>query len=450
MAYLDLRLFGELDSQLKATVNAMTRLIMQSIARKISLIGRKADSDKDRRRVLRIFDEWLTAQKDLSAVRRRDKTLLLIRLDDIGDYLVFRNQLEVYKASARWKSHRITLLGNESWRGLFTALDQATVDDVIWVNKNRYLEDAPYRMDIWKQLRAGGFESVVAPSCVRPLLLDDFCMLAAAPLHSFGSVNTNIHECWNRLSDGLYTSLFKPSRSLIHEFDFNTEFSTWVSGNRYPGNRPCIELPPAALGQDAALGREAALAQGAYTICFVGASIRSKRWPTKRWLEFIALHRRHFPGRIVLAAGSSRAELQMVHKIQQRTGAESVAGKLDLRELLHWIAGAQAVVTNDTMAGHMGVSLNRPTVIIANGLNYMRFSEYSHAGITQVVAVYSELFNRKRKRQGDGPHPYHETVTGDIVSIRAAAVIEALKKISPEHRADELSRGARLLAAENL
>ena len=422
----------------------MAKLFIQSMARRISLIGRKADSTKDRRRVLRIFDESLTAQKDLPAVRRRDKTLLLIRLDDIGDYLVFRNQLEVYKASARWKSHRITLLGNESWRGLFTALDQATVDETIWVNKNRYLEDAPYRTAIWKQLRAGGFESVVAPSCVRPLLLDDFCMLAAAPLYSFGSVNTNIHECWNRLSDGLYTSLFKPSRSLIHEFDFNTEFSTWVSGIRYSGNRPCIELPPATLGQEAAFG------QGAYTMCFVGASTRSKRWPTKRWLEFIALHRRHFPGRIVLAAGSSRAELQMVHKIQQRTGVESVAGKLDLRELLYWIAGAQAVVTNDTMAGHMGVSLNRPTVIIANGLNYMRFSEYSHAGITQVVAVYSELFNRRRKRLGDGPHPYHETVTGDIVSIRAAAVIEALKKISPEHRASQPSGEARLLAAENL
>jgi ADP-heptose:LPS heptosyltransferase len=118
--------------------------------------------------------------------------------------------------------------------------------------------------------------------------------------------------------------------------------------------------------------------------------------------------------------------------------------------LLYWIAGAQAVVTNDTMAGHMGVSLDRPTVIIANGLNYMRFSEYSHAGITQAVAVYSELFNRKRKRLGDGPHPYHETVTADIVSIRAAAVIEALKKISPEHRAGEPSGGARLLAAVNL
>jgi ADP-heptose:LPS heptosyltransferase len=404
----------------------MKSLILQAMARRISLFGRKADSDKDRRRVLRIFDEWMILQKQLPAVQHREKRLLLIRLDDIGDYLVFRNQLEAYKKSARWNSHRITLLGNESWRDLFTLLDQATVDETIWVNKDRMLEDAPYRMAIWQQLRAAGFEAVIAPSCVRPLLLDDFSMLAAAPLYSFGSVNTNIHESWNLLSDKLYTSVFKPSRSLIHEFDFNAEFATWVCGNRFPGDRPRIELPPAVLGQGPPAG------QGAYTICFVGASIRSKRWPARRWLEFIALHRRHFSGRIVLAAGSSKAELKMVQQIQQRTGVESVAGKLSLGEVLQWVAGSQAVITNDTMAAHMGVSLNKPTVIIANGLNYMRFSEYSHAGINQVVAVYSELFNRRRKREGDGPHPYHETVTGDIVSIRAAAVIDALKELAPE------------------
>ena len=413
----------------------MKSLIIQSIFRQVSLIGRKADSAKDRRRVMRIFDEWLTAQRQLPPVQHRRETLLLIRLDDIGDYLLFRNQLEAYKRSARWKSHRITLLGNESWRGFFTALDQPTVDDTIWVNKDRYLENAPYRMAIWKQLRAGGFESVVAPSCVRPLLLDDFCMLAAAPLHSFGTVNANIHECWNRRSDSLYASLFKPPRSLMHDFDLNAEFSTWVSGTRYPGKRPCIEMRPAASGQ------------GAYTICFVGASTRSKRWPANRWLEFIALYRRHFSGRIVLAAGSRTAELKMVNKIQQRTGAESIAGKLPVPDLLQWIAGAQAVVSNDTMAAHIGVSLNRPTVIIANGLNYMRFSEYSNAGITQVATVYSELFNRRRKRMGDRPHAYHETVTADIVSIRAASVIEALRQVAPqlcarEHAAE--ARGARV------
>jgi hypothetical protein len=102
------------------------------------------------------------------------------------------------------------------------------------------------------------------------------------------------------------------------------------------------------------------------------------------------------------------------------------------------------------MAAHMGVSLNRPTVIIANGTNYMRFSEYSHAGITQVAAVYSELFNRRRKRLGDRPYAYHETVTGDIVAIRAEAVIDALNEVAPELCVSELSKEARDLRAGSL
>jgi ADP-heptose:LPS heptosyltransferase len=399
----------------------MKSLIIQSILRQVSLIGRRADSAKDCRRVMRVFDEWLTDQRKLPAVRHRPGTLLLIRLDDIGDYLLFRNQLEAYKRSARWKSYRITLLGNESWRAFFTELDQPTVDETIWVDKNRYLQNAPYRMAIWQQLRAGGFETVVAPSCSRPLLLDDLCMLAAAPLHSIGALNENVHESWNRRSDSLYTSLFKPSRPLMHDFDFNAEFSTWVNGTRYPGNRPNIETRPAASGQ------------GTYMICFVGASIRSKRWPTHRWLEFIALYRRHFSARIVLAGGSSTAELEMAKQIQERTGAQNIAGKLAASDLLNWIAGAQSIVSNDTMAAHIGVSLNKPTVIIANGVNYMRFAEYSQAGITQVTAVYSELFNRRRKRLGDRPHAYHETVTGDIASITAGQVIEALRQVWSHH-----------------
>jgi ADP-heptose:LPS heptosyltransferase len=397
----------------------MNTLTIQTMLRQVSLIGRKADSVKDRRRVMQNFNKWATAQSELPAVRHRDRTLLLIRLDDIGDYLLFRNQLTAYKKSARWKSYRITLLGNEAWRDLFTELDQPTVDETIWINKDQYLKSAPYRIAIWKQLRAAGFETVVAPSWTRPLLLDDLCTLAAAPLRSFGSFNTNVHECWNRLSDSWYTSLFEPSRPLMHEFDFNAEFSTWISGYRYPGNRPCIEPRPAVLGR------------GAYTICFVGASIGSRRWPANRWLEFIKLYRHQFSGRIIVAAGSGASELQIVDKIQQQTGAESITGKT-LCELIQWIAGAQAVITNNTMAAHMSASLNRPTVIITNGINYMRFSEFQHAGITQVVSVYPELFLRRRKRLGDGLYAYHETVTSDIVSIRAATVIESLKELVPE------------------
>lgn len=46
------------------------------------------------------------------------KTLLLVRLDAIGDYVLFRNFIEILKKSERYKGYKITLLGKllaKSW-----------------------------------------------------------------------------------------------------------------------------------------------------------------------------------------------------------------------------------------------------------------------------------------------------------------------------------------------
>jgi ADP-heptose:LPS heptosyltransferase len=389
---------------------------MLSLGRQISLLGRRRDAARDRERVLRSFADWRRELAALPPPRPRGKTLLVIRLDDIGDYLLFRNQLAMYRHSPRWRDHRITLLGNAAWKDLLTLLDADAVDDTLWVNKNRYLQHADDRQEVWRQLRDRGFETVITPSRTRPLLLDDLCMLAAAPLRSLGCVNTNVHATWNRLSDGLYESLFEGSGSLMHEFRFNAEFAQWACGICYSGVRPVIERrfdPPIV---------------GPYVICFIGASTRSKRWPVNRWLDLIALHRRHFSGKLVLA-GNGKAELEMARIIRHRTGVESIVGTVSLTELLGWVAGAEAVVTNDTMTAHMGVSFDRPTVIIANGINYMRFSEYDNTSTLHVATVYPEVVNRRRRRIGDGPYAYSETVTADIASIKADTVFTELQRL---------------------
>jgi ADP-heptose:LPS heptosyltransferase len=392
--------------------------------RQISVLLRRWDSLKDRRRVLRRVAEWREDQKALPPPRPQGKNLLIIRLDDIGDYLLFRNQLELYKKSPRWLGYSITLLGNASWQDIFTLLDSATVDQALWVNKNRYLQHADYRLEIWQQLRAQGFDTVIAPSRTRPLLLDHMCMLAAAPNRSVGSVNTNVHAPWNRQSDALYTELFAPTDPLLHEFRFNADFAEWACGIPSGYRRPVIEQ----VSQPQMSGR--------YLLCFIGANTRSKRWPVERWVEFIQQYRERRPDTVVVA-GAGDTEVRMADIIQQRTGADSIVGKVSLTEFIHWAAGAQAVITNDTMAAHVAASCNRPTVIVANGVNYMRFTEYSTIGVRTVVTVYPKVFARRRRRVGDGPYAYSEAVSADIESITAAQVLSALDDTSPPTRSGD-------------
>jgi ADP-heptose:LPS heptosyltransferase len=390
---------------------------MPYLLRQFSLLGRKFRSRQEGTRTLHDFDAWRELQRPLPAPTSSARRLLIVRLDDIGDYLLFRNQLAMYKKSFRWRDYTVTLLGNASWRDLFMRLDAGTVDDTVWVKKSEYLASAAYRQAIWESLRAAGHDTVIAPSRTRPLQLDDLCMLAAAPSHRFGSANTYIHPEWNRVSDALYDTLFQPVDTRIHEFEFNGQFTSWICGIRYPGSRPTIDA------------QRCAPKPGDYWLCFVGANTRSKRWPARRWIEFINQVRLGSTSRVILA-GAGRAETDAATLIARSTNAQSIAGQVSLVEMLDWVAGAQAVITNDTMAAHMSVSCNRPTVIIANGVNFARFTDYEPAGIDRVATVYPEVFRRKRRRGGSHfAYHYPDAVSQDIASITAREVIDALKRV---------------------
>ena len=62
-------------------------------------------------------------------------TLLFIRLDAIGDYVMFRNFIEILKKSDKYKNYNITLVGNSAWKNLSEELDKEYMDKFIWISK---------------------------------------------------------------------------------------------------------------------------------------------------------------------------------------------------------------------------------------------------------------------------------------------------------------------------
>jgi ADP-heptose:LPS heptosyltransferase len=239
-------------------------------------------------------------------------------------------------------------------------------------------------------------------------------MAATGVKTALGSVNTFPDSRWNQLSDALYTDLFRPDNPFIHDFSFNALFAEWSCGASYPGKRPQITYPFKRPFADP------------YLLCFIGSNTRSKRWPVKRWIEFINLYQKYYSNRVILSGGKNEEE--MAKAIREATGAESIVGNVSLHEMIDWISGAHAVITNDTMAAHLSAACNRPAVIIANGNNHIRFTEYGNAGIDNVATIYPEIFHRWRRRVGDSSLHY-TAVSADIVSISATAVLNELEEI---------------------
>lgn len=378
-----------------------------------SLLIRKFQSFRYSYQVIHTFHQWKQNLQNLPAYFCKDKTLLIIRMDDIGDYLLMRNMLKFYKEGL-WKDSKITLLGNDAWKDLFNVLDNLTVDAVIWVNKKNYFQNALYRNEIWTELREEGFETVICPSRTRPLLSDDICMLATGALIRIASQNTFIDKKWNKLSDNLYSWLYQPNEERIHEFKFNQHFANWVCNTSKKLDKPEIHFTNVNNFPKP------------YILCFIGASVKSKKWPQKQWIHFIRLYSEKYSNNVIVAGGE--AEIDAAKIICTETQAKSIAGTTLLKDMITYVCNAAAVVTNDTMSVHLAASCDKPTIIIANGNKYYRFTEYEKMGITNITSVYPDVFIKKLNKKRNLSEHY-AAVTADISKIKAETVFARFEEL---------------------
>jgi len=101
---------------------------------------------------------------------RYPKTLLLIRLDAIGDYVLIRNIFQRLKQSKKFKGYKITLCGNIVWKDLAETFDKDGIDDFIWLNRKKFNNNPFYKFGLLKKVYKSGFEVVVDTTFSREIL----------------------------------------------------------------------------------------------------------------------------------------------------------------------------------------------------------------------------------------------------------------------------------------
>jgi ADP-heptose:LPS heptosyltransferase len=196
----------------------------------------------------------------------------------------------------------------------------------------------------------------------------------------------------------------------MHEFFYNQKFSNWCCGTHLAYPHPQIETISANHLKN-------------NIVCFIGSSTPSKRWPPENWIQLIRLCNENNMPPVVIMGG--KTDMDMANIIQEETNTQNMAGKTSLIKTLHQIANTIAVITNDTVAAHAAASFNKPTIIIANGNNHTRFTDYKRPNI---YTIYPKTFLSKLKKRND--HLLHYTaVTKDIASINASIVFNTLRTL---------------------
>ncbi|WP_285656353.1 glycosyltransferase family 9 protein [Helicobacter bizzozeronii] len=307
----------------------------------------------------------------------RPKTLLLMKLDTIGDYVLFRNFLQPLREF--YAGYEITLLCNKDFLEVIDAYDRPYIDHLIlldtpkWGSWKRF--PLFYRLKTTYALNQKSYEVVLNPIFHRSIYRDDFLVGLINAQHKIAHLGFEQVYQWHANTphpgplDHVYTRFINNSPEVLFEFERNKEFFSQLL--QQPLNQVRLELPPPPpLSAQARF----TLPTQDYGVFFLGARDSKRKWALDSWM---ALAQKINPAFQIVLCGSPNESSEGLQLAQKIPNALNLAGKTSLMELLSVLCQARFVVSNETAIPHFCVALGLgPIFVISNGNTFKRFAPY--------------------------------------------------------------------------
>jgi ADP-heptose:LPS heptosyltransferase len=303
------------------------------------------------------------------------KSVLMVRVDAIGDFVLWidaaRGLVEYY----RNKGKRIVLVGTFTWAQW--ARELCIFDEVIAISPDRFRGNPLYRFRMASEIRRRGCSIALAPTYSREFGCGDSIIYITGAMERIGPAGdlNNIKKSQKHRSDRWYTRLIPsdPLPSMI--LKRNAEFVTGVTGSRFCAKAADLRTnlkPSSTVAQIFSyLGSD-----DAFYVLFPGASSPGKQWPAERFGKVAELIFQATGWRGVICGTSSEGKI--AHAIRANTDIPllDLTGSTDLQGLSYVLSKARFLVANDTAAIHIAAAHGTPSVCILGGWHFGQFLPY--------------------------------------------------------------------------
>ena len=359
----------------------------------------------------------------LKPVSKKENTLLLIRLDAIGDYILFRNFLESVRKSKKYSGYKITLCGNIIWKSLSESFDAQFVDDFIWVDRKKFYFNFIHKYKFLKAIYKRGFETVVETTHSREILFGDTIVNAAHAVNSIGSIGSGEEfTAWKRklLTNKLYTELIEISNQNLFEFEINKELFRKLLSEK-------LEITKQSL--DASSINRTGLVKKNYVLLFPGSSDPARMWAANNFKDVAEYIISNYDYDIIITGSKSESHLfeKIICKDSEKRFINLFGNSLP--ELAKSVSEAKLLISNDTSAVHFAAATGTPFICISNGSYFGRFNPYPAGTVSNSIHLYPESFLVKMNDIDSLHLKYRYGTDIDINEIKPQVVIEEIKKI---------------------
>ena len=352
------------------------------------------------------LDVNLTHIQSLPDQLHSPKGTLIIKCDDIGDFLFWQQCIPHIKSNA---PKPITFVANAQIKPLVEAwFDFA--DDYVWIDKSQW-QDEHYRNQHYAIIRSKAYELAFTPLFTRQFRMDDL-MLAAA--HALQKV------AWS----SQYHS-YMPNMPRVDAFLTRTIHTNEAIALEYIRNLEFIEKLFQVQVDKAILSPFNQFKKHNHLVIFPVASSKARNWPVDKYALLIKAVQKTF-SKIIVLGGSNAKVFSEALKVKCHDAEYiDLCGQTTLLDLMTFIGEASVLLTPDSAALHYAVLTATNTVVISNGTNWQRFTNYQPYVKHLVKVVYPkglQLDPQQLKLQ------YSHT---EIKSITVQQVVEAIHAVKP-------------------
>lgn len=305
----------------------------------------------------------------------KEKYILIIRMDAIGDCTIWLDQAKEYQKL--FPNHRLVLLHNMAWKDIADRLPY--FDEKIAFNRDQ-ITNHGYCKEILKRVNKHYYEKVISPVFSRDLPFVDWFVHNTIAKEKIGfEGNYDNQTCYyirggrfqniellKRIADGWYTKLISNSNIPMMELQRNADFLSRLTSVSFKSSLPIFPFE---------IDRIDTLPQNEYIVFFLGASNTKRMWSVEKFAQVANAFDTYT---IVICGSNSEQYLyeEFIQSIHIRNRIINMVGKTTLVDLISVIKYARLLLSNETSASHFAVATRTPSICLLGGGHYGRFHPY--------------------------------------------------------------------------
>lgn len=314
---------------------------------------------------------------------KRRQGLLVVRMDGIGDMVLFRASLDHYANAFGVDPSDITVVGCDSWKSI--ADEVFAGFQVITINEHAYAKKPLYRFRINFKVRRLAPKTVVSDAFFRrALMADSLAWVTGAPetFVSYPYINEPtrseftyyLSQCDQIVDTGTYPA---------HELDRHAAFVSHFTKS------PTKVAPPRLNWRN----KKPDLNDGApYVVLNPGSNEFGRRWPLQNYVDLAGWLVKLGYRAVFVGKADEKANAELISAATDGQQILDMTGKTDLPGLMDILQSAALVVSNDTGPMHLAIGLGAPTVAIVGGGHFGSFIPYPpHATPDSVRFVFEKM-----------------------------------------------------------